>query len=707
MFITRNSLPARVFIVVCVISLLAVTTTLSSGLLAWVSQNDAAAINTAGSVRMATYRMSWQLATHFQHDELKNGINTPISAIGVIKRSLNSELYFLTQSELNKIELTNKKINDNSSLETGVKTNQEVSKRALILDMQNRLNALSAYQASLLNRDDSAITAKLNYLQNSWKNELKPLFLTNNQNDFYDRANSYVIQVNQLVQMLQLRNESRQFLLLMIQSIALLITLVVLAIGLYELYKKVLSPMNELNSAMSEFKQGQFDRRVTKMGYDEFNRLSTTFNYMAETISDDKYKLEHRVSEKTRHLTKANSLLGLLFDVSKQLALEPVTINKLDELLKRFVAEIPDREILICIQQDDNYLLNRREHYVLVLSGRGEHYFYSEEDYQERVKRQQGMTWLYSYPLNYHQQSLGELHIFEMDSEINNQTKGKENIEKLRYIDRRTESALLMALANLIGTAVSLKRQRAQDQQVLLLKERSTIARELHDSLAQSLSYLKIQVFRLEKLLQKQNSDSQVLEVTDTIKGSLSGAYHQLRELLKTFRLKIESSSLDVAIENASLEFAERGGFKTTVNNNLLELILNASEQIDILQIIREALSNCVRHAQASRVLVNLWQEQREVYIVIVDNGIGIDGNYDTQEHHGLLIMQERANVHGSQLELFNNKDIPEEIRENIFVKNNIEFFNTGACILVKFTPEFFLVERIYKEVITDDTDKK
>lgn len=58
---------------------------------------------------------------------------------------------------------------------------------------------------------------------------------------------------------------------------------------------------------------------------------------------------------------------------------------------------------------------------------------------------------------------------------------------------------LIVALTNLISTALSLRKQRQQEHQLILFEERSTIARELHDSLAQSLSYLKIQVSVLER----------------------------------------------------------------------------------------------------------------------------------------------------------------------------------------------------------------
>ncbi|MDT4840863.1 Nitrate/nitrite sensor protein NarX [compost metagenome] len=116
-----------------------------------------------------------------------------------------------------------------------------------------------------------------------------------------------------------------------------------------------------------------------------------------------------------------------------------------------------------------------------------------------------------------------------------------------------------------------------------------------------------------------------------------------MRELLTTFRLQIQDGGLDQALEDTAREFAERGEMRVTVDYEPLAFNLSATEQIHLLQIAREALSNCARHARASHALVRLRQDVDELELLIEDDGRGIEPGFDTRQHHGLNIMQERA----------------------------------------------------------------
>src|SRR5690606_24936182 len=89
------------------------------------------------------------------------------------------------------------------------------------------------------------------------------------------------------------------------------------------------------------------------------------------------------------------------------------------------------------------------------------------------------------------------------------------------------ERELIQALANLIGTSLLLKHQREQDNRLLLLDERTIIARELHDSLAQALSYMKLQVSRLQTLIRRGEPGEQLLQVSDERRDGLNSAYRQ------------------------------------------------------------------------------------------------------------------------------------------------------------------------------------
>jgi len=210
------------------------------------------------------------------------------------------------------------------------------------------------------------------------------------------------------------------------------------------------------------------------------------------------------------------------------------------------------------------------------------------------------------------------------------------------------EKQLIQALANLIGTSLSLKRQREQDHRLLLLDERTIIARELHDSLAQALSYMKLQVSRMQTLIRRGEPVETLTTVTAELRDGLNNAYRQLRELLTTFRLQIHDAGLVQELQETAEEFSRRGEFQVHLHVDALAFQLSASEQIHLLQVTREALSNCLRHAHAQNAWLQLRQEGETVSLSIEDDGRGFCGEVDTREHHGLTIMDERArSLHG------------------------------------------------------------
>ena len=84
---------------------------------------------------------------------------------------------------------------------------------------------------------------------------------------------------------------------------------------------------------------------------------------------------------------------------------------------------------------------------------------------------------------------------------------------------------------------LAIERQVDHQQQLMLMEERAAIARELHDSIAQSLSCLKMQIACLQMQGETLSSASQAL--VQQMREELNGAYRQLRELLTTFRLQL------------------------------------------------------------------------------------------------------------------------------------------------------------------------
>ena len=121
------------------------------------------------------------------------------------------------------------------------------------------------------------------------------------------------------------------------------------------------------------------------------------------------------------------------------------------------------------------------------------------------------------------------------------------------------QTQVLETLGKHIGISIGVARRVTQRRRLALLDERSVIARELHDSLAQSLSYLKIQVTRLYLLRENNAAAGQLDEVMSELKEGLDAAYRQLRELLTTFRLQMDGRGLAVALSETVSEFNTRG----------------------------------------------------------------------------------------------------------------------------------------------------
>ena len=669
----RQSLALHAWGAIIIIAILSLMSALGSGALAWVAKSDAEAINTAGSIRMATYRINFQIATDFSDDH-------PFSP------SLN-----IRQNDVSDTE--NKQSAKQDKLDFANKTNPEKID-ILSRDMENRLEELQVYQLTSANRH-VRINEQLDEIKEQWYQDLKPALLAQDKQGFYSVSSRYIEDVNHFVGELQYRNEQRQTWQQNLQILSLILIVIMVFIGMRRMQKLVLLPIKQLITANNEFKRGKSQTRVSIKGYREFEVLGNSFNDMASTIETYQRSLESEVQIKTQHLVKANQVLSLFYDFSKSLTTSQVSLYRLDALIADFSKTLPHLEFTLCIQ--NKYITNKNS---IVLHG---------DQMKELCKKlscdsciTKNGEYTKTYPIVHQQEAFGELRVrpksalvmnrsFIADDGINDNNETGNDITPEQRI-KMTEAGsifpfsspeldaqnneLIVSLTNLISTALSLRKQRQQEHQLILFEERSTIARELHDSLAQSLSYLKIQVSVLERHLKNQMSEPEapaIYQNIEQIKVGLGSAYRQLRDLLVTFRLTIDNDNFDEALHEAASEFALKGGFIIKVNNDIMTLNLSAHEQIDLIQIAREALSNISRHAQAQNVEIHLQYEEGDKHILmsIIDDGVGMSGSVDQTQHHGLMIMKERAHNIGGELIVTDNQP-------------------RGTIVTVRFEPKFF-----------------
>jgi two-component system nitrate/nitrite sensor histidine kinase NarX len=178
------------------------------------------------------------------------------------------------------------------------------------------------------------------------------------------------------------------------------------------------------------------------------------------------------------------------------------------------------------------------------------------------------------------------------------------------------------------------------------MEERAAIARELHDSIAQSLTCLKMQTSCLQ--MQGGELPPASLALVQQMREEISTAYRQLRELLTTFRLRLTEPGLLAALQSTVQEFNQRLGITIELDYQLGPRSVPAYQAIHLLQIAREALSNIHQHAQASQVAIRVTNLQGEVTLSVSDNGRGLPDISERPDHYGLIIMRDRAkSLHG------------------------------------------------------------
>jgi two-component system nitrate/nitrite sensor histidine kinase NarX len=234
------------------------------------------------------------------------------------------------------------------------------------------------------------------------------------------------------------------------------------------------------------------------------------------------------------------------------------------------------------------------------------------------------------------------------------------------------ETALLNSLGRHLA-AIICSAQRAQSKRrIALYEERAVIARELHDSLAQSLTYLKIQTSRLQSLLHL-SKENKALKYEDAdavlqeLRTNLNLAYRQLRELITTFRLTMNGRTLGQALMDSVEEFENRSSVAFTLDNRVPDGQLSVDEEMHILQIVRECICNVVRHAQAKHADVSLYKDGFGVVrITVDDDGVGMDEPRSPDQHHGLVIMQQRAHSLGGEMRVLRSPDGGTRIRVSL-----------------------------------------
>lgn len=583
----------------------------------WQLEGSAAAINDAGKERMRSYRIAFLLAQQVRQPELN--------------------LWTNIEQETRRFERT-------------------------LIELKN-----GNPQRPLFLPNDPQVKQQIQDLQSTWHNVIRPRVQgilsapsaaqqAQLLAEYQISIEGFVASIDDLVVMVERSNAHATGMLRSFQIALIVVALLGTVLLDYIFSLLFVRPVQRLNDGLHSMGKGDFGVRLPAKGGDELSQLAQGFNQMADHLQDTYATLEQRIAEKTQRVEVKNRELAALYEIAAFLNASTAAEPLCDSVLARMIALFNANGGVIRLTDPKGEQLK-----VVAARGVSDH-FLAEETYLQvgscicgEVARdgiavssdftlptprpllhacsRDNFRSIAAIPIRSKQNMLGLLNLF---------------FDSTRILPP-AEVRLLESVGLHLGTAIENQRLIAREKEMAISEERNLLAQELHDSIAQSLAFLNIQV----QLLQEDLSNEKVanaIEVVEQIREGVQESYDDVRELLVHFRTRLDHADLDVAIGSALDKFEGQVGIPTHYSRIGPPLDLPPESVLQVLHILQESLSNIRKHSGATEVEVEL-NSGSECRLTVRDNGKGYDPDNDAGDTHvGIRIMRERAHRMGGNL---------------------------------------------------------
>jgi two-component system nitrate/nitrite sensor histidine kinase NarX len=416
--------------------------------------------------------------------------------------------------------------------------------------------------------------------------------------------------------------------------------------------RNLVEPLAQLRIWSARMSGGNLSARLPVPPRGEYRELAVDINRLSDELKSLTIDMDARVRAQTVRLARKTQSLDILYDVASSLSQHGDLDKLLESFLDTFIELVDARAATVRILTDDGQ--------TRLVASRGLAADVVEKDRlmdtglcqcgwaatEGGIRVQHGTQSCAKLigipmlkrdcqefvvvPVIYQERILGVYNLF-LDRPI---SAMGEDIHDL-----------LSSVGKHLGLALEKARLDNQARQIAIMEERNIIGNELHDSLAQALIGMRLQVKMLGESLHTKDLRTSQHEVR-SLKTSIEEAHASLRELLANYRLKIDERGLVPAVAGMVERFNEETGINVFFHNECRDISLTPLQESQVFHIIKEALANIGKHSNARNARILLSGGDKGVYTLLIeDDGEGMAPVLAARpgEHIGLSVMRERA----------------------------------------------------------------
>ncbi len=428
-----------------------------------------------------------------------------------------------------------------------------------------------------------------------------------------------------------------------------------LGLAFYAIWVDLLKPVLDIENWSQQMRSGHLDYKIDPPKTGELVRLSEDLNDLGTMMYHLSKDTEEQLIQHTEYNQQKTQSLSILYDVAASINIS----RNLEDLLKRFLKTLTDviqahagavrllnkdaqMELVASIGFDDDLIEKERllpaqscvcgqiencdqliyQDSVLPCGKTVSHPFFGDQ------------LGLIVVPLQYQSETLGVYNLF-----VNKEIYANKNNDDYRE--------LFTSIGRHLGMAIAKARLDEESTKLSIIQERNRLSYELHDSLAQTLASIRLQVRVLDEILH-QDDEAATWQQLERIVNTVDEANTELRSLIAHFQAPIPKQDLIPAVQEMVKRFRTESDIHIFFQHNIHEsLSLSDKHHLEIVRIIQEALNNTRKHSQANVARIMIRQRENDRLLILVeDDGVGLRQSTESVkpgEQIGLNSMKERA----------------------------------------------------------------